>query len=249
MILSKKKYQKSCLQRLPSILLSNARSILPKLDELRLLNSVYHTSILAITESWLTDSIDSSLLGFANYIFYRCDRNSGRGGGVCMWCNSDLLPEAIPTQKHHKTELLALHLRRIDCVFILVYIPPGISAMDSRSINDNIINIIDSHLSYLPDSEITVCGDFNRHDARDIESSLYLTNVVKQPTRNLNILDKIFLSKDIRNNFEDPVILPPLSSSDHNCILLKPSLATTKEPIVYHTVLDLRIPMIMLTVG
>ena len=240
MILSNEFRHYSCVQRLPSILLCNARSIFPKLDELCLLNSLHRTSIIAVTESWLTDNIDSTLLSFSNHTFYRCDRNSGRGGGVCVWCNISLHPEAILFERHEKAETLVLYLRRINCVFILIYIPPGLCVEDSRLINTSIVNVVDSHLRLHPDSEIILCGDFNQHNADVIESSLCLANVVNLPTRNNNVLDKIFLSQDIRNSFNDPIILPPLSNSDHNCVLLQPSCSLIKEPAAHYPVFDLR---------
>ena len=175
MILSDQCHSTPNKQRLPSILLSNARSIFPKMDELRLLNSLHHTSIIAITESWLTDNIDSSLLYLTNHIFYRCDRTSGRGGGVCVWCNTSLQPELIPIERHHSVELLALFLRKIDCLFIVIYIPPGLGAEDNRSINALTIDITDSHLRLHPNSEIILCGDFNQHKTSDFEASLYLS--------------------------------------------------------------------------
>jgi hypothetical protein len=131
------------------------------LDELLVRNnSLHHISILEITESRLTESVDSALLGLENYVYFSCDRISGRGGGVCVWCDTNRLPEAIPTAKHNKVEFLAIHLRKIGCILILIYIPPGLRVDDNRSIYDYVVNIIDAHLCGYPDSEIIVCRDF-----------------------------------------------------------------------------------------
>ena len=72
---------------LPSLLQLNARSIFPKHDELSALLSVNPVNLVAITESWLHDEIDDSLLAIHGFIFFRKDRTDGRGGGVCVYVN------------------------------------------------------------------------------------------------------------------------------------------------------------------
>ncbi len=63
---------------LPSFYLLNARSPLPKVDELTALLSTNPADLVAITESWLNDDIDSGLLSVRGFNLFRNDRVLGR---------------------------------------------------------------------------------------------------------------------------------------------------------------------------
>ena len=73
----------------PTIMYSNVRSVLNKLDEIPHIVSSNRNliHIVAISESWLTDDIQDCVLAFPDYTTIRCDRTSRRGGGVCIWCH------------------------------------------------------------------------------------------------------------------------------------------------------------------
>ena len=75
---------------LPCFFLLNSRSLLPKLDELTALLSFKPIDIIAITESWLHEHIDSSLLSINDYNLFPKDRAIGRGGGVCAYIKKDI---------------------------------------------------------------------------------------------------------------------------------------------------------------
>ena len=62
----------------------NARSILPKIDELRALCVNHKPNIVCIVESWLDDTIDNNELCIENYVSVRVDRNR-HGDGVLIW--------------------------------------------------------------------------------------------------------------------------------------------------------------------
>ena len=68
---------------LPSFYLLNARSLLPKvIDELTGLIYTKPVDIVAVTESWLHNTIENRLLQLNDYNLFRKDRITGRGGGV-----------------------------------------------------------------------------------------------------------------------------------------------------------------------
>lgn len=221
-------------------MLTNARSVFSKFDELCALVSTHVPSIVSVTESWLRDEVDSSFLHVDGYIFVRSDRLFRIGGGVCIWCKPFYCPEIVATRKMPQFEHIALYLRRVDCLFILVYIPPNLNLSDSNLINTFLVDLIDGHLLSHPNSSIVICGDVNNHKMHDIETAFDVANVVLQPTRQSNILDKIFISSDIAPCFQEPVIIPPLATSDHNCILLKPLNCPPNVNMTCHTVFDYR---------
>ena len=204
------------------------------MDELHLLKSIYFPSVIAVSESWLRNDIDSSLLHISGYAFFRSDRNHRLGGGACTWCNLDLMPEAITFTSLPHVEFCVVYLRKVDCLLIVLYLPPGLISQSLAETFSCFIDIVDSHLLIHPNSEIIMCGDVNQYDTRSIESHLSLTNVVNAPTRLNNVLDKIFLTPDILHLYTEPLMLPPLSTSDHNCVLLKPSQPSSPSSVTHH---------------
>ena len=78
------------ISRLPSFLLINARSLLPKIDELSLLLSIYSIEFIAVTETWLKDTVPEQLIYINNYNTFRNDRPYARGGGVCAFISTNI---------------------------------------------------------------------------------------------------------------------------------------------------------------
>ena len=62
-----------------------ARSLLPKVDELTGLIYTKPVDIVAVTESWLHNTIENRLLQLNHHNLFRKDRITGRGGGVCVY--------------------------------------------------------------------------------------------------------------------------------------------------------------------
>jgi hypothetical protein len=67
----------------------NARSILPKMDEVRHLAQESKAVTIGITETWLDESVPDSELDIDNYTVIRKDRNRN-SGGVCMYIRKDV---------------------------------------------------------------------------------------------------------------------------------------------------------------
>lgn len=126
---------------LPSIILANVRYLRNKMDQLhakcqgeRLFRDV---CIIALTESWLDESISDSEINLDNFLTVRADRTrqSGkeRGGGLCVfinkrWCTNIKIHSVICTPD---VEILTLSLRPFylprefpTVVFGCVYCPP-----------------------------------------------------------------------------------------------------------------------------
>ena len=62
----------------------NTRSLLPKIDKLRLFAHLNKPSIICISESWLDNSISNNENEIQDYSIERCDRNT-HSGGVCIF--------------------------------------------------------------------------------------------------------------------------------------------------------------------
>ena len=60
-------------------------------------------------------------------------------------------------------------------------------------------------------------SDFNSLQTSHCNKYLNLSEIVKEPTRKNNIVDKIFTN--CSNFYASPTILSPVGKSDHNCVL------------------------------
>ena len=66
-------------------LVTNARSIMNKLDELQDYIDRHKPSIIGITETWSTELVDDAELYLKEYNLFRCDRKNAQGGGVLLY--------------------------------------------------------------------------------------------------------------------------------------------------------------------
>ncbi|KAK6178302.1 hypothetical protein SNE40_013103 [Patella caerulea] len=230
---------------LPSILLSNVRSLRNKLDDLytsvKFLYEYRESCLLCFTETWLTESTDDTSLhidGFGTPI--RLDRslnNTGKtiGGGVCFyinknWCKNYVIRKQLCSEH---IELLSVSLRpyylprEFGQIFVvLVYIPP--------SANDKIAaSTIHEHIQNLealsPDAPKIILGDFNSCSLHSLLPQY--SQYVKCPTRKDKTTDLCY--SNITNAYK-AFCKPPIGSSDHNSVHLIPTYVTklkSEKPI------------------
>jgi hypothetical protein len=64
----------------PSLFLSNSRSLVNKIDELSGTVSNLLADIIVITETWLTSNVDSAVINLSGFSIFRRDREDGRRG-------------------------------------------------------------------------------------------------------------------------------------------------------------------------
>ena len=68
----------------------NIRSIVGKIDELRLFMSNKSLDVLCVSESWLSENIDDSEVRIEGYVCVRKDRINRRGGGLIVYIKEHL---------------------------------------------------------------------------------------------------------------------------------------------------------------
>ena len=78
-----------------SILYYNARSILPKHDELRLVVEVNNPDIICIVESWLGHDVRDQEIAILNHYIFRHDRNR-HGGGILIYVKDTYITSVLP---------------------------------------------------------------------------------------------------------------------------------------------------------
>ena len=182
---------------LPSLFVSNSRSLRSKIDELACTVATYSADVVAITETWLSDDVPSSAFELRGYSMVRHDRSDGRrGGGVCVYVK-DLLPSTPLnhlSDSNFETLWLLLKPQRLprglnSIILGVIYHPPGNNDTDLQAhVTENLDSILSSH----PNSGIILTGDFNEFIHRRLCSSFNLKQMVNYATRGGNILDKVF---------------------------------------------------------
>ena len=188
--------------------------------------SAYEASIVAVTETWLSDDI-TQYYTYENFQkFHKC-RQGGGGGGVALFFNAsfkvmEIAPAVSPPASCQV--LSVLDVRKKHC-WTLVYRPPYTSAGDTRQLIECLHSIIAEHQCS------TILGDFNLREISWKEASspaacselsfefleLWaawdMEQLVRQPTRGDNYLDLI-LTTEV-SSFSSVTIQPPVSTNDH----------------------------------
>jgi len=231
------------------ILLANARSLLPKYDDLLTLLASQHPDVVACCETWLSNNTPDEFFMLPNFDFFRLDRaNNKRGGGVAVWCHKSLAASLFFSNSNDLCECIWISLNNVKVLFGAYYIPPNISLNKSlcNTISNDIIDICDSFLLCNSTFNIIISGDFNQFNLSEIVNNLHLRSIVTDSTRKDVILDNILISDTIADLFNSSVG-PPLqaqhSESDHRTIIAVNSCITTDLPcniVRYAKCMDLR---------
>ena len=183
-----------------------------------------------MVETWLHANIHDDLLRIAGYSAFRKDRTDGRsGGGILVYFKDSLPCQSLPHLDVIDTEVLWLLYRRplmpreISHILIgAVYHPPNGCA--AQTLN-HLISSMDAISRLHPSLGIILLGDFNH--LPDNQLRLYpLKQLVSSPTRHSAILDKIYTN--ISSWFQTATILPAVSRSDHDSVLLAPSVTPVR---------------------
>ena len=178
-----------------------------------------------ITESWLHSNISDDIISITGYNLFRCDRTNRIGGGVCAYISSAIpcIPiEGLCSPVPSEIEFLSLRLPTLHMFLVCTYIPPGLKVNVLKRISDFFIDMLDTELLKYPNSHIVICGDFNQFDTSIFSQQFSMRNYVSMPTRNNSLLDQIWLSNSLTEFYlDDASVGPPISSSDHNTVILE----------------------------
>ena len=219
---------------LPSLFLSNTRSLVNKIEDLEVVINQNDMDIACITETWLTNNIPNSVVDISGYSLVRIDRSADkRGGGVCTYIKSSIDFTTIDELNDSPFESLWVYLRpnRLPRGFSfiiigIIYHPPQ---DDDTIFTEHLIASLDAALNKYPNAGIILAGDFNRLNYRHISNHFDLRQTVKNPTRCAAILNLIFTN--LFHHYKTPQILPGISLSDHNSLLICPLMRTHKTKV------------------
>jgi len=179
-----KKFLKICHLNIKSLLTQTDCG--PRLDHLYNFACKDHSyDITALTETHLSDSIDSSEINFEGYQIFRKHRNR-RGGGILIYARDDLCATFLSEVDLPDIESLFISIKTISCNCIIgtCYRPPGQSSDEV----DKFINFLKMQLDLIHDLNrrlFVMLGDLNDRCTKwesshsDSELGLKLVNLLK----------------------------------------------------------------------
>lgn len=160
----------------------NVRSLLPKLDMVKIWAKSSDTDILVLSQTWLKKSITDKEVAIKGYNLFSCD-HPRKGGGVAIYVKQKFCATIQSSLSlSRQFEFLALKLELCKGHFITVvgcYRPP--------SANSETLSALNAQLLSLDFNEILLTGDLNWDWLSSIsdcfKSGCYLTQLVNETTR------------------------------------------------------------------
>ena len=229
------------------MLLTNARSLLPKTGALVDAFDSLNLDVACVTETWFKPGRDllarlDDLEGeYGIKVVHRSrDGRSRRAAegvvvafrtGACNLRKRDLKSRKEGQEIICVTGKIGKVPRKV-AIFV-VYVPPDMRAQGFRELCDTLVLEIAAVKVALGDPVMYVAGDFNH---RDVGPSLKLAAdlrlIVTAPTRGLNNLDLIYTNAI--EKCEEVLVLPPLDTStgirsEHRCVHVRSEFPPVKN--------------------
>ena len=207
-------------------MVTNDMSVVPKMSEVCEFLLRNKVSPAFMTETWLQSSIAVSIIDIPGYSVLRRDRSSDHHGGVCLYTNAEIRykrPDALSCCPDHEVLWVQLPPERLSRGFssriVAVVCHPHWSAVEDEFMQEHLFQSLQLVESRFPDCAPIVAGDFNRFDTRPIERHFRLKQIVKIPTRQDAMLDRVLTNL---HRFSVPSQrVPPFGLSDHNTITVE----------------------------
>ena len=209
--------------KVPNLMVTNAMSLAPKIDEVREFVHRKEVDLVFITETWLKEHVDDGVVDIPGFTVVRHDRQERMHGGVCAY-----IREGKYRYKHLKDlnccdehEGLWLHIRPnrlprgFSCIIAAALYHP--LKVDDRSFREHLFQSLSLVVSEYPNCGILVTGDFNRLDISGLLGHFRLKKIVKVPTRRDATLDLIMTN--MHEHYSAPQAFPPFGLSDHNTVV------------------------------
>ncbi|EDO34538.1 predicted protein, partial [Nematostella vectensis] len=201
-------------------LLSNVRSLAPKIDEVREAISNANLDLACITETWLRNHIHNNVIAVSGYNLVRRDRTKDQHGGVCIFIKDSIKYQVLEDLMDDEFEVLWIQLRPsrlprgiTSIVVGLVYHPPSAADMPMLEYLHSCLSTMEA--SY-PGCGTILLGDFNKtlvKKSTRLSNGFKLKQLVNFPTRGGNMLDPIFTN--LGEFYNPPTQLPAFGMSDH----------------------------------
>jgi hypothetical protein len=199
----------------------NAQGLRSKLPDIRSNSEVTSASVLAITETWLSEDVDDASLTLDGFTIHRKDRADGRGG-VAMYVTDSVNWNALELST--AIECCAVQMNPPDeapYIVAAIYRPPRFAIADFVPSLRYLLRFLCSQGC----SNVFVLGDFNENqlsgENHRISSAFddfnFTQTVTSGTTRYGSLLDLVFVKS---NNYQSVTRVLPTYYSDHDAVQL-----------------------------
>ena len=177
-------------------------------------NSSAPVFILAVTETWFTDTISDAQTEINNYQCFRSDRKGRRGGGCALYLHGKSIPSDQDTFSDQHNNMVAVYIESLHSIICVIYRPPDAPDESFKTLLDQLQDMISNHSNGERYPELYILGDFNLPLFNWNECSIptsppnaaykrlldlidvnFLTQMVCHPTRGDNILDLVMTNR------------------------------------------------------
>ncbi|MGE5822757.1 MAG: reverse transcriptase domain-containing protein [Nitrososphaerota archaeon] len=210
----------------------NARGLLSKIDILRDYADSMKLDIIGIAESFLTNDVFPAEINIEGFKIFRKDRSmvkAGKCGGVILYVRQDIVSYECGELNKLNSESVWCKIKTSINTGRENEITVGV-CYKSPNADDNEMNELYKSISTASRGQVLIMGDFNfpnidwdtlDSDAEgskfiDLILDNYLSQHVKSPTREKNILDLVIVSNDSMINRVE--VRERLGISDHNVL-------------------------------
>lgn len=211
----------------------NVRSLTANFDQF--VSSVFNRyDVITISETWLNAGILDEIINLTGYRLYRCDRATGRGGGVAMYVRGTLKSRLVRLGEVRNSEQLWVSVKSSTGHFAIgsLYRPPSFSAVDFLGELESVLCVLDpehDHLLLLGDLNIDLLDFENRLTKQllNLLESFSLRQSVSEPTRCTSTSSKLLDIVAHSNNLKNVVskVFNNCNISDHclvSCLISTP---------------------------
>ena len=204
-------------QDLPSLYVLNAAALSKPhaLEQLYCELTSNSIDIAIISETHFKSKHADNVVNLEGYNLHRRDRLGRRGGGVALYVRSNI-QSTIWTFSADDKRFELLWVRLCNGIFVAaVYHPPlpVYKTTDFLEYLEHCVHEINANFA-LP--YIIIAGDLNALPDQDIEETTSLIQIVCQPTRGVNVLDRVFVT-DMQ--YVTVRVLSSTVRSDHKAIV------------------------------
>ena len=154
------------------------------------------------------------------YTVYRRDRIGRRGGGVALYVHSAIQSSTWTPSivDNHAFELQ--WVRAGVSVFVAAIYHPPRPTYKTEELLDYIETCVAEISRDFPQADIVLAGDLNQMSDQDLVERTGLTQIVYQPTRGGNILDRVYVSNP--QLYCTVRVVTSIVKSDHKAVVAFP---------------------------
>jgi len=175
----------------------------------------YNVDVAVISETHFKVCHTDSVVGVPGYNLFRRDRRGRRGGGVALYVRSTLQASTWSYSADDRT--YELQWVRVGNNFIAALYHPPRPLYQPIELLDYIEACVEEVSRDFPTAHIVLAGDLNKLSEHEVVERTGLTQIVHQPTRGANILDRVYVSDP--QLYSTVRVVTSVVKSDHKAVV------------------------------